>query len=43
MKQIYDREMEQTERSLEKAFFPGVTDGSKDSTYDKKKKKLSEY
>ena len=35
--------MEQTERSLEKAFFPGVTDGNKDSTYDKKKKKLSEY
>ena len=39
MKQIYDREMEQTERSLEKAFFPGVTDSNKDSTYDKEKEK----
>ncbi len=39
MKQIYDSEMEQTERSLEKAFFPGVTDSNKDSTYDKEKEK----
>lgn len=39
MKQIYDSEMEQTERSLEKAFFPDVTDSNKDSTYDKEKEK----
>ena len=40
--------MEQTERSLEKAFFPDVTDSNKDSTYDKEKtkrvlKKIEQY
>jgi len=35
--------MEQTERSLEKTFFPDVTDSNKDSTYDKEKEKLNEY
>jgi len=40
MKAIFDKEMEQTERSLEKAFFPGVTDSNKDSTYDNEKGKI---
>lgn len=39
MKRIFDAEMKKTERSMEKAFFEGVTDKNKPSDYDKNKEK----
>ena len=40
MKRIYDRAMEQTQKSMEKTFFPGLTDKNKTSSYDKEKQRL---
>lgn len=37
MKRVYDNEMKKTEKSMEKAFFPDVTDKNKHSSYDKEK------
>ena len=37
MKRVYDKAMEQTQKSMEKTFFPGLTDKNKSSFYESEK------
>ena len=40
IKRVYDKEMMQTEKSMEKAFFKGLTDENKPAEYDSNKQKI---
>lgn len=40
MKSIFDEEMKETQKSMEKAFFLGMTDKDKNSSYDSTKQKI---